>query len=100
MRTISQVARYLSRETGCTISPQALSNLFYRRFLDDIRCPVVGNHRLIPEDYLPAILQVLRDRGLLSHEIAGKSKSDVNQDGLQRDQNFDAGTGQTGEAEA
>lgn len=64
--TVSEVARHLSRKTGQTVSPQDISNLFYKRHLDDDRCPVVGRIRLIPEDYLSTILCVLQERGLLS----------------------------------
>jgi hypothetical protein len=63
--TISEVARRLSRQTGQTVSPQVISNLFYKRYLDDDRCPLVGRFRLIPEGYLPTIERVLRQRGLL-----------------------------------
>ena len=64
--TVSETARRLSRETGQTVSPQDISNLFYKRHLDDERCPVVGRFRLIPEEYLPTIERVLREHGLLS----------------------------------
>lgn len=63
--TVSETARYLSRRTGETVSPQAISNLFYKRRLDDDRCPIVGRFRLIPADYVPTIERVLRERGLL-----------------------------------
>ena len=42
-----------------------IGDLFYKRYLDDDRCPVVGRFRLIPEEYLPTIERVLRERGLL-----------------------------------
>ncbi len=63
--TVSETARQLSRQTGKTVSPQAISNLFYKRRLDDERCPIVGRFRLIPADYVPTIERVLRERGLL-----------------------------------
>lgn len=59
--TVSQVAREISRRTGHTIPPHTISNLFYRRQLDDLRCPIVGRSRLIPEDYLPNIERVVLD---------------------------------------
>ena len=59
--TVSQVAREISRRTGRTIPPHTISNLFYRRQLDDLRCPIVGRVRLIPEDYLPVIERVVLD---------------------------------------
>lgn len=65
-RTVSEVARHLSRETGQTVSPQDISNLFYKRYLDDDRCAIVGRFRLIPEDYIPTIKRVLGERGLIS----------------------------------
>lgn len=63
--TVSEVARHISRETGCTVLPRAISTLFYKRRLDDERCPVVGRCRMIPEDYIPTIAGVLREQGLL-----------------------------------
>lgn len=72
--TISQTARRLSRKTGQTVSPQDLSNLFYKRCLDDERCPIVGRCRPIPEEYLPTIERVLRERGLVpASPAAGES---------------------------
>jgi hypothetical protein len=68
--TVSQIARRLSRKTGRPVSPQVISNFFYKRYLDDERCPVVGGSRLIPEDYLPTIELVLRERGELPLETA------------------------------
>jgi len=63
---VSQVARRLSQETGQTVSPQDISNFFYKRHLDDDRCPIVGRCRLIPEDYVATIKRVLFARGLVS----------------------------------
>lgn len=63
--SVSAVARQLSQETRVTIPPNLISTLFYKRYLDDTRCPVVGGHRLIPSDYIPVIKQALRDRGVL-----------------------------------
>lgn len=56
---ISAVARRIG------VSPQVLSNLFYRRILDDEKCPVVNGRRVIPADYVAVIEQVLRERGLM-----------------------------------
>jgi hypothetical protein len=56
---VSQVARRIGAR------PKDISDLFYLRKLDDARCPVVGGRRLIPEDYIPGIVQVLRDAGRL-----------------------------------
>ena len=63
--TVSQTARLLTRSTGETVSPQTVSDLFYKRYRDDDRCPIVGRCRLIPDDYLPTIERVLRQRGCL-----------------------------------
>ncbi|HEV8068653.1 MAG TPA: hypothetical protein VGP76_13025 [Planctomycetaceae bacterium] len=68
MLTVSDVARDIENRTGQTVSPQEISNLFYRRILDHRRCPLTGRVRLIPPDYLPGIEQVLRERGILSAE--------------------------------
>jgi hypothetical protein len=53
----------LARRWG--VPPQVLSNLFYRRVLDDARCPVVDGRRVIPADYVSVIERVLRERGLI-----------------------------------
>ena len=44
--------------------------LFYRRRLDDNRCPVICGRRVIPDDYIPAIIQALRDQGILPSQEA------------------------------
>ena len=72
---VSQVARDITARTGHTVSPQVVANLFYRRQLDDERCPIVGRFRLIPRDYIPEIEAVLRTRGLLPEDGAAKCKS-------------------------
>lgn len=63
--TVSEVARQVSRDTGTTVAPHVITNLFYRRYLDDEKCPVVGRVRLIPSDYVPVIVAELRARGLV-----------------------------------
>jgi hypothetical protein len=63
--TVSTAARQLSHETGVTIPPHVISTLFYKRRLDDDRCPVVSRIRLIPEDYLPTIKAALQEQGVL-----------------------------------
>ncbi|MEQ8788907.1 MAG: hypothetical protein RIC55_21525 [Pirellulaceae bacterium] len=42
--------------------PRDISDLFYQRVLDDQRCPVVSNRRVIPRDYLPKIREALAQR--------------------------------------
>jgi hypothetical protein len=64
--SVSDAARELSRRTGWTIRPRLISDLFYQRRLDDGRCPIVGRFRLISEDYLAEIEEVLRAEGLFS----------------------------------
>ncbi len=71
--TVSAAARHISRETGITVPPHVISTLFYRRELDDERCPIVNRARLIPEDYLPAIEAALRERGILPPSSASLS---------------------------
>jgi hypothetical protein len=53
--TVSEVARRLG------VRPRDISHLFYRRRLNDAACPIVGGRRLIPPDYLPVIVEALRD---------------------------------------
>jgi hypothetical protein len=45
-----------------------ISDLFYSRRLDDARCPIIGGRRLIPEDYISEIKEVLRELGHLPTE--------------------------------
>ena len=71
--TVSAAARQLTCETGITIAPPLISTLFYKRRLDDSRCPVVGGRRLIPSDYLPAIRQALHEQGVLPTEDSSAS---------------------------
>ena len=40
--------------------PHVIAYLFRMRRRDVVRCPVVGNRRLIPEDYLDEIARELR----------------------------------------
>ncbi|MBD3291352.1 MAG: hypothetical protein GF393_00400 [Armatimonadia bacterium] len=55
--SVSEAARRLDAR------PRDISDLLYRRQLSDDRCPLVGNRRLIPEDYLDVIAMVLRRTG-------------------------------------
>jgi hypothetical protein len=52
--TVSEVARQMG------VPPRVISDLFYRRRLDDARCPILGGRRLIPSDYLSEVERVLR----------------------------------------
>ena len=60
--TVSEVAR------PCGVLPRVISDLFYSRRLDDARCPIIGGRRLIPEDYISEIKEVLRELGHLPTE--------------------------------
>ena len=62
LTSISEIARRLG------IPPRLISDLFYARKLDERRCPLVGNRRVIPLDYLPEIEAALRKAGYLSTE--------------------------------
>jgi hypothetical protein len=52
--SVSEAARRLKAR------PKDISDLFYRRLLRDDLCPIVAGRRLIPEDYLDRIAQVLK----------------------------------------
>lgn len=52
--SLSDVARRLG------VSPRVVSDLFYQRRLDDSRRVLVGNQRLIPEEYLPQVEEAVR----------------------------------------
>ena len=55
--SVSEVARRLG------VKPRDISDLFYRRELNDDLCSIVAGRRLIPEDYLPVISETLNGRG-------------------------------------
>lgn len=52
--SVSEAARRLKAR------PKDISDLFYRRRLRDDLCPIVAGRRLIPEDYLDRLAQVLK----------------------------------------
>ena len=66
---VSDVARRLG------VPPRVISDLFYQRALDDGVCPVVCGRRVIPEEYVPEIEKVLRERNLLPTVRAAGSNS-------------------------
>jgi hypothetical protein len=68
--TVSEAARQLTHSCGAVISPKVISDLFYRRILDDTACPIVGGRRLIPGDYVPVIERALRHRGYIGQADA------------------------------
>ncbi len=64
--TVTDAADELSAQAGEMIRPRDISDLLYKRILDVNRCPIVGDRRMIPRDYLPTVLEVLRMRGLIT----------------------------------
>jgi hypothetical protein len=64
-RAVSDVARQFG------VEPRVISDLFYKRVLDDGICPVVCGRRIIPEDYVAVIERVLLDRRLLKDPNGG-----------------------------
>jgi hypothetical protein len=63
--TVGAVARDIAERTGTSVPPHVISNLYYRRILDNDLCRVVCGVRLIPPDYVPVIEAELRRRGFL-----------------------------------
>ncbi len=61
--TVGGIARVLSDRLGLDVRPPDITNLYYRRLLPGVDCPIVGGRRLIPLDQLPAIEAKLRERG-------------------------------------
>lgn len=55
--SVSEAARRLGAR------PKDISDLFYRRRVRDDLCPIVAGRRLIPEEYLDRIAQVLKREG-------------------------------------
>jgi hypothetical protein len=49
-----------AQELGC--DPKLLTDWLYLRRLDVSRCPLLGNRRLIPRDYLPQIQRMISRR--------------------------------------
>jgi hypothetical protein len=70
--TVSDLARELSDRYHKVVRPRDITNLFYDRCLDDACCPVLGGRRLIPQDYIPVIVGVLRGRGLIGDDPGGR----------------------------
>ena len=59
---VSGVASKLNHEYGEEVIAREITNLFYLGMLDGRRCPIVSGRRLIPDDYVPVIRQVLSER--------------------------------------
>lgn len=69
MLSVGEVCRLIGERRGVEIPPQRLSDLIYRRILSSARCPVVGNARRIPADYVPEIEAVLEARGIIPEGV-------------------------------
>ena len=61
--TVSEAARELTLMVDEDVAPKVLSDLLYRRVLDEGRCPIIGGRRVIPAAYLAEVARVLRVRG-------------------------------------
>ena len=62
--SVSDVARRLG------IAPKVISDAFYARRLDEARAPLVAGRRVIPEDYVDEVAEILRACGKLSAEAS------------------------------
>jgi hypothetical protein len=60
--SVSDAARELS-DARNKVKPRDISDLFYRRVLNDEYCRIVAGRRLIPRDYLSIIRWALRKSG-------------------------------------
>ena len=65
--TVSEVARLIGAV------PRDISDLFYKRVLDDERCPVVGGRRIIPENYIDTIRTALKRAGRPVADLVSQS---------------------------
>ena len=45
------------------VPPRFISDLFYQRYLDESRCPMICGRREIPADYIEVIRELLVKRG-------------------------------------
>jgi hypothetical protein len=67
---VSEAARELTELLNEDVRPRDISKLFYDRTLRDDLCPIIGNRRMIPRDYLEQIEWALRRAGKLRHRYA------------------------------
>jgi hypothetical protein len=67
-RSVSDIARELSARYAGVIRSRDITDLFYKRLLDDDVCPVVGGRRLIPRSYVPEVVDALRKQGRIGAE--------------------------------
>jgi hypothetical protein len=63
----------LARKHG--IAPCKLSDLFYRRILSDEKCQIVNGRRVIPQEYVPELEAILRERRLIAAAAVSGEKS-------------------------
>ncbi|MEX2138597.1 MAG: hypothetical protein WD894_05010 [Pirellulales bacterium] len=61
----------LARELG--IAPRAISDFVYRGILDPSDWPKVAGRHVIPRDDVPRVVQILRERGVLTETEAAAS---------------------------
>jgi hypothetical protein len=57
---LTDSARELGDEFGQVVRPHDISDLFYKRLLEDRQYPILGGRRLIRRDYLPAFVVALQ----------------------------------------
>jgi len=63
--SVSETARRISASEGRQIKPRTITMLFYDRHLREDICPIVGGHRIIPDNYVGHIVSALRRQGKL-----------------------------------
>jgi hypothetical protein len=63
--TVGAAAKEITKMVGATLSPTRLSDAFYKGLVGDEFGPMVAGRRLIAVENLPAIISVLRRRGIL-----------------------------------
>ena len=51
------------------VSPRVITDAFYKRRLSEEHCPIISGRRLIPDDYIPIIIMVLRRHGIETSEM-------------------------------
>lgn len=54
------------------VRPRIISDLIYARAVDLARCPMFGNRRIVEASYLPALRQLLVQRGKIAEEAAAQ----------------------------
>ena len=72
--TVGGIARVLSDRMGRDVRPSDITNLFYRRCLPDLLCPILGGRRLIPVAMLAAIETKLREQRRFAPDKVGGAR--------------------------